>query len=72
MVKLAVVLRPPGTRYCSVVLSEELLVVPARQDSQDLDRVVRVVFMHRLCSHASILPQRADSVAEDGQRVSQP
>jgi len=72
VVQLAVVLRAAGVRYRGVVLGEELLVEPAGQDSQDLDRVVRVVFMHRLCSHASILPQRADSVAEDGQRVSQP
>src|SRR5215510_512912 len=60
MVELVVVLWPPGICYSSLILSEELLVVAAGQDTQDLDRVVRVVLMGRLCRHGSILPQHAD------------
>src|SRR5262249_20628997 len=60
MVQLAVVLRAPGASDGSVVFSQELLVELAGQDAQDLDRVVRVVFMRRLCRHGSILPQLTD------------
>src|SRR5215472_11678210 len=58
--QLVVVLWAAGVCYCGVVLGEELLVELARQDMQDLDWVVRVVFMRPLCRHGSILPQLAD------------
>jgi hypothetical protein len=59
-----VVLWPPGLGDSTVVLGQELIVEPAGQDAQNLDRVVRVVLTRRLCRHASILPQRTDRMAE--------
>jgi hypothetical protein len=58
VMQLAVVLWAAGVRYRGVVLGEKLLVEPAGLDAQDLDRVVRVVLMRRLCRHASILPSK--------------
>jgi hypothetical protein len=70
VMKLAVVLWPPGTCHGSVVLGQELLVEWAGQDAQDLDRIVWVVVVRRLCRHATIFPQRADIVSERHPRMS--
>lgn len=66
MMKLAVVLWPPGTRHGSVILSQELIMELCGQDAHDLDRVIRVIFTCRLCRHLSIVHQWADITTETG------
>jgi len=60
MMQFVVTLWLSGSSHDRVVLAQELLMELGGQDTQNLDRVVRVVLMRCLCGHSPILPQRTD------------
>ena len=51
VVQLPVLLRSPGTIHRDLVLRQELLMKPGRQNMQDLNRVIRAVLVQRLRTH---------------------
>jgi hypothetical protein len=43
---------------CSVIFAQELVMEPDREHTQDLDRVIRIRFVHRLGAHTHAGYQR--------------
>ncbi|MGO9783594.1 MAG: hypothetical protein ACLPKE_01400 [Streptosporangiaceae bacterium] len=52
---MPVLLRPPGARDGSVILGQELLMEPGRQDAEDFHRVVRVMVIRWLRRRVTII-----------------
>lgn len=58
VMQMPVLLGPSRASSRCVVVRQELLMKPGRQDTQDLDRVVRVVVIHGLRRHTTIIAHR--------------
>ena len=53
MMQLPVLLGPPSICHGRVIIRQELLVKPTRQDSKNLHWVIRIVVIDRLRCHSS-------------------
>jgi hypothetical protein len=70
IVQLPVSVHLPGRlRRRLVILSQELIMEPLRQDTQDVDRVIRVGLVHRLRAHTYGRYQRHPTEAEDARTI---